>query len=153
LLLFGYADSIIIVEEVGLMNTLGEFIKERRLAKGLSKRALAEKAKISHTEVHRIENGDRKNPSVPVLNALADALGVPQEFMLEMAGYVTNKDEQVPLIERVFPDLKSEKQKDTVQKIVDGLSRSNELVDKDYDDLVDQVEMFLAYAKNKKNSK
>lgn len=135
------------------MNTLGEFIKERRMAKELSKRALAEKANISHTEVHRIENGDRKNPSVPVLNALADALGVPQEVMLEMAGYVTNKDEQVPLIERVFPDLKSDKQKDTVQKIVDGLSRSSELVDKDYDDLVDQVEMFLAYAKNKKNSK
>lgn len=135
------------------MNTLGEFIKERRIAKELSKRALAEKANISHTEVHRIENGDRKNPSVPVLNALADALGVPQEIMLQTAGYVTNKDEQVPLIERVFPDLKSDKQKDTVQKIVDGLSRSSELVDKDYDDLVEQVEMFLTYAKNKKNPK
>lgn len=135
------------------MNTLGDFIKERRLSKGLSKRSLAEKANISHTEVHRIENGDRKNPSVPVLNSLADALGVPQEVMLETSGYVTNKDDQVPLIERVFPDLKSEKQKDTVQKIVDGLSRSTELVDQDYDDLLDQVEMFLAYAKNKKNSK
>ena len=39
------------------MGNVGEVIKERRLAKGMSKRALAEKAGISHSEVHRIENG------------------------------------------------------------------------------------------------
>lgn len=134
------------------MNTLGEFIKERRLAKNLSKRALAEKAGISHTEVHRIENGERKNPSVPVLNSLADALGISKETLLQTAGYVNENQADVPLIERVFPDLKTEKQQNTVQKIVDGLSRSAELADTDYDDLVDQVEMFLAYAKKKRNS-
>jgi transcriptional regulator with XRE-family HTH domain len=134
------------------MNTLGELIKERRLAKNLSKRALAEKAGISHTEVHRIENGERKNPSIPVLNSLADALGISKETLLQTAGYVNENQADVPLIERVFPDLKTEKQQNTVQKIVDGLSRSAELADTDYDDLVDQVEMFLAYAKKKRNS-
>ena len=39
------------------MTTLGEFIKERREAKGWSKRRLATEANISHTEVHRIEIG------------------------------------------------------------------------------------------------
>ncbi len=61
------------------MSNVGEVIKERRLAKGMSKRALAEKAGISHSEVHRIENGERQNPSVPMLIALADALGIPQD--------------------------------------------------------------------------
>lgn len=55
--------------------------------------------------------------------------------------------------ERVFPDLKTEKQQETVQKIVDGLARNSDLEEKDYDDLVDQMEMFLAHAKKKKNSK
>lgn len=41
------------------MSNVGEVIKERRLVKGMSKRALAEKAGISHSEVHRIENGER----------------------------------------------------------------------------------------------
>ena len=116
------------------MTTLGEFIKERREAKGWSKRRLATEADISHTEVH------------------ADALGVPQEEMLRIAGYIDD-DENVPLIARVFPDLKTEKQQETVQKIVDGLARNSDLEDKDYDNLLDQMEMFLAHAKRQKDSK
>lgn len=133
------------------MNSIGNFIKERRLAKEWSKRALAEKAGISHSEVHRIENGERTNPSVPVLYSLAEALGIPKDEMLRHAGYRT-EDGDVSMIEKVFPDLKSEKQQQTAQKIVDGLSRNSDLKDTDYDDLVRQVEMFLEYAKKKRDS-
>ncbi|MDM5332852.1 MULTISPECIES: helix-turn-helix domain-containing protein [Bacillaceae] len=135
------------------MKSLGGFIKERREAKNWSKRRLATEADISHTEVHRIENGERKNPSVPVLNALATALDVPNEELLKIAGYITEENGDIPIIERVFPTLKTEKQQQTVQKIVDGLARNSDLEEEDYDDLVDQMEMFLAYAKNKKNSR
>ena len=128
------------------MGNVGEVIKERRLAKGMSKRALAEKAGISHSEVHRIENGERQNPSVPMLIALADALGIPQDDILMLAGYKTG-GESTPLIERVFPDLKTRKQQETAQKIVDGLSRNSDLKDSQYDELVRQVEMYLDYAK------
>jgi len=132
------------------MSTLGEFIKERRLAKEWSKRALAEKSGISHSEVHRIENGERTNPSVPVLNALAEALGVPKDDILRLAGYKAD-DGDVPLIEKVFPDLKTVKQQQTAQKIIDGLARSSDLKDIDYDKLVDQVEMYLEYVKKNRN--
>jgi len=130
------------------MNNIGNFIKERRLSKEWSKRALAEKAGVSHSEVHRIENGERVNPSVPVLYALADALGVPKEEILRHAGYKSD-DGDMPLIEKVFPDLKTEKQQQTVQKIVDGLSRNTDLKEEDYDGLVWQVEMFLNATKSK----
>jgi len=130
------------------MSIIGEFIKERRLSKVWSKRALAEKAGVSHSEVHRIENGERMNPSVPVLYSIADALGVPKEEILRHAGYKSD-DGDVPLIEKVFPDLKTEKQQQTVQKIVDGLSRNTDLKEDDYDGLVFQVEMFLNATKNK----
>lgn len=133
------------------MSDIGDFVKERRLAKALSKRSLAEKAGISHSEVHRIESGERVNPSVPVLNALAEALGVPKDDMLRLAGYKAD-DGDIPLIEKVFPDLKTEKQQKTAQKIVDGLSRNSDLKDTEYDDLVRQVEMFLEYAKKKRDS-
>ena len=133
------------------MSNIGKFIKDRRLAKEWSKRALAEKAGISHSEVHRIENGERTNPSVPVLNSLAEALGIPKDEILRQAGYRT-EDGDVPMIEKVFPDLKTEKQQETAQKIVDGLSRNSDLKDTDYDDLVRQVEMFLEYAKKKRDS-
>ena len=133
------------------MSKVGEFIRERRLAKGLSKRQLAEKAGISHSEVHRIENGERQNPSVPMLVALADALGIPQDDILVMAGYKKD-DNNIPLIERVFPDLKTQKQQETAQKIVDGLSRNSQLKDAQYDELVRQVEMYLDYAQKNPNS-
>lgn len=134
------------------MTALGNFVKERREAKGWSKRRLATEADISHTEVHRIESGERQSPSVPVLSALGEALGVPKEEMLRVAGYIDEHDESVSSIERAFPDLKTEKQRNTVRKIVDGLARNSDLEEKDYDDLVDQMEMFLAYAKKKKNT-
>ena len=131
------------------MSRVGEVIKERRMAKGMSKRALAEKAGISHSEVHRIENGERQNPSMPMLIALADALGIPQDDILMLAGYKSDT-ENTPLIERVFPDLKRPKQQEAAQKIVDGISRNSSLKDSQLDELVRQVDMFLAYAK--KNS-
>ena len=122
------------------MSKVGEFISQ-----------LAEKAGISHSEVHRIENGERQNPSVPMLVALADALGIPQDDILVLAGYKKD-DNNIPLIERVFPDLKTQKQQETAQKIVDGLSRNSQLKDAQYDELVRQVEMYLDYAKKNSNS-
>lgn len=124
------------------MNSIGEMIKGRRLHQGWSKRALAEKAKISYSEVHRIESGERINPSVPVLNALAEALGIPKDDLLLSAGY-KNDDGNIPMIERVFPELKTAKQQETAKKIIDGLSRNRYMNDDDYDRLIDQMEMFL----------
>ena len=132
------------------MNQLGSVIMERRLAKGWSKRALAEVANISHSEVHRIENGERENPSVPVLNSLADALGIPKDDMLRFAGYKQD-DSDKTVLERAFPDLKTEKQKEAAQKIIDGLCR-DDFPEEDYDGLVRHVEMFLEYAKKQKDT-
>ena len=134
------------------MNSLGEMVKDRRLSKGWSKRALAEKAGISHSEVHRIETGERTNPSVPVLNALAEALGIPKDDLLLVAGYKSD-DGDIPMIERVFPELKTEKQQQTAQKIIDGLARSSDMDDSDYDRLVEQMEMFFNYVKKKDDTK
>jgi transcriptional regulator with XRE-family HTH domain len=138
--------------EVETMNSLGEMIKDRRLSKGWSKRALAEKAGISHSEVHRIETGERTNPSVPVLNALAEALGIPKDDLLLVAGYKSDEGD-IPMIERVFPELKTEKQQQTAQKIIDGLARSSDMDDSDYDRLVEQMEMFFNYVKKKDDTK
>ena len=134
------------------MNSLGEMIKDRRLSKGWSKRALAEKAGISHSEVHRIETGERTNPSVPVLNTLAEALGIPKDDLLLIAGYKSD-DGDILMIERVFPELKTEKQQQTAQKIIDGLARSSDMDDSDYDRLVEQMEMFFNYVKKKDDTK
>lgn len=130
--------------------TLGEFVRSRRNEIEMSRNQLASKAGISHTEVHRIETGERKQPSLKVLCAVADALNVPQEDILKYAGYAPADDTSA--VERVFPGLKTPKQRETVERIADGLSRNADLRDEDLDDLYKQVEMFIEYAKRKKDS-
>ena len=117
--------------------TLGEFIKKKRTEIGMSRNLLATKTGISHTEVQRIETNERKMPSLKVLCALADALNVPQEDLLKVAGYAPGDD--MSATQRAFPGLKSKKQQETVEKIADGLSRNADLKDEDLDDLYKQV--------------
>ncbi len=130
--------------------TLGEYIKNKRTELGMSRNLLASKAGISHTEVQRIETSERKMPSLKVLCSLADALNIPQEEMLKVAGYAPADD--IPAVERAFHGLKTRKQQETVEKIADGLSRNADLKDEDLDDLFKQVEMFIEYAKREKDS-
>ena len=132
------------------MAELGKFLRERRKAKGLSMREVAEQSGISHAEVFRIESGRRAYPSICVLTALGKTLGIPDDEMLRLAGY--KSDDDVPLLEKVFPDLKTEKLQDTTQRIIDGIALDYDLEDSDYDDLVDHMERFLDYAKKKRNS-
>ena len=130
--------------------TLGEFIKTKRTELGMSRNLLAINTGISHTEVQRIETNERKMPSLKVLCALADALNVPQEDLLKVAGYAPGDD--MSPTQRAFPGLKTKKQQETVEKIADGLSRNADLKDEDLDDLFKQVEMFIEYAKKEKDS-
>ena len=131
--------------------TLGEFIKIKRTETGMSRNLLAAKAGISHTEVRRIETNERKMPSLKVLCALSDALNVPQEDLLKVAGYAPGDD--ISVTQRAFPGLRSKKQQETVEKIADGLSRNADLKDEDLDDLYRQVEMFIEYVKREKDSR
>ena len=76
------------------MNELGSLIKKRRQEKDFSIRKLAELAEISHTEIKRIEDGLRKQPSPQVLRAIAAALGTPYEELMAAAGYIDEVPEQ-----------------------------------------------------------
>lgn len=130
--------------------TLGEFIVKRRKELDMTRHALAVAAGISHTEVNRIEIGDRKQPSLKVINALASALSVPAEELMKLAGYMPADD--VSAVERAFPGLKTEKQRQTVETIVEGLSRNSELADEDLDELCKQLDRIIVYAKSKRDS-
>ena len=131
--------------------TLGEFIKKRRGDMDMSRNQLATKAGISHTEVHPIETGERKQPSLKVLCAIADALNLPQEELMKVAGYSPSDD--TTAVERLFPGLKTPKQQETIGRIADGLSRNADLKDEDLDDLYRQVEVFIEITKRKQGSK
>lgn len=66
--------------------SLGEYIAEKRKAKGWSQRDLAAASNISNAEISRLESGKRKEPSPSVLKDIAKALGVQFEELLQAAG-------------------------------------------------------------------
>ncbi|HRH65177.1 MAG TPA: helix-turn-helix domain-containing protein [Bacteroidia bacterium] len=64
-----------------LVKHLGEAIKNRRKELGITQPHLAEIAKVSTNTLYKLERG-QGNPSLEVLNKLADVLGL--ELVLEV---------------------------------------------------------------------
>jgi len=57
-------------------------LKMKRREKGLTQDELAKRAKLTKPYLSQLENGVRKNPSLPALKRIAKALGVPVTELL-----------------------------------------------------------------------
>ncbi|WP_427108467.1 helix-turn-helix domain-containing protein [Lysinibacillus xylanilyticus] len=66
---------------------IGTFIKEKRKAKSLTLRELANSINLSHSYLSQIENGQRK-ASPELLEKLSKVLDVEYMHLLEEAGYI-----------------------------------------------------------------
>jgi transcriptional regulator with XRE-family HTH domain len=74
------------------VTALGEFIRSQRRIADLSQRELARLADLSDAYLSQLERGLHE-PSVRVLNGLAQALNVPSDKLL---GYLGRHDETAP---------------------------------------------------------
>jgi transcriptional regulator with XRE-family HTH domain len=70
-----------------VVGSLGEYLKEQRLASRLSLRQLADQVGVSNPYLSQIERGLRR-PSAEVLNQLAKALRISAEQLYVQAGIV-----------------------------------------------------------------
>lgn len=101
MLLLGSKNVIILLmrKEGTLLNTLASYVKTKREECEMSVRKLAEKAEISHTEIKRIEDGTRKQPSPKILKLIAAALNVPYNDIMVAAGYLSEAEsEELPTV-------------------------------------------------------
>lgn len=73
---------------------LGNFLKQKRKEKHLTVRQLAAKAKISYSELSKIENGKTATPST--LRKLSPYLSLPIETLLSTAGFSFKVDTDSP---------------------------------------------------------
>lgn len=67
---------------------VGDLIRLTRRKRNLSQRRLSLLTGISNTEIKRIEDGTRKNPSPRVLKLLSEALGLSYDDLMKAAGYL-----------------------------------------------------------------
>lgn len=77
----------------------GIWLKQLRVSKGLSLKGLEEKCGVTASYIHRLETGARKTPTIPVVEKLAEALGVNTREFLEKLNiteqYKSNKVESL----------------------------------------------------------
>jgi transcriptional regulator with XRE-family HTH domain len=73
--------------------SLGELLKELRLANGLTLRDVEGITGISNAYLSQVENGQIKQPSPNFLHKMAGALDYPYESLMEKAGYVVPRKE------------------------------------------------------------
>ena len=73
------------------VESLGDYLKEQRIAARLSLRQLAEQAGVSNPYLSQIERGLRK-PSADVLQQIAKALRISAEQLYIRAGIISPED-------------------------------------------------------------
>ncbi|HWE63389.1 MAG TPA: helix-turn-helix transcriptional regulator [Chloroflexota bacterium] len=61
---------------------LGERVRKRRRALGLTAKALAKAAGVSTSYISQVERGHQKDPSLPAVRRLADALSMDMHALL-----------------------------------------------------------------------
>jgi transcriptional regulator with XRE-family HTH domain len=72
------------------LEVLGAYIRAQRLAAGLSLRDLAERTELSNAYLSQVERGLHE-PSLSVLRAVAQALGLSLEALLAHAGVLDDE--------------------------------------------------------------
>jgi transcriptional regulator with XRE-family HTH domain len=73
------------------LSGLGAHIRQAREAAGLTLRQLAEVVGTSHSNLVKIENGQRENPPAELLQSIADALEIGATDLLGFVGVTRPK--------------------------------------------------------------
>jgi len=87
-------------------NNLGRIIKERRKAKNLTLKRLADMSGVHLAHLGRIERGERF-PSAHVLRVLAEPLGFAEIDLFKLAGFLS-RDESVDRLDKLKKEIKRE---------------------------------------------
>jgi transcriptional regulator with XRE-family HTH domain len=66
---------------------IGEYLKAKREALGISQRRLALRIGINHSYLARLEAGDYARPATTILHRLAEALDLDPEDLFALAGH------------------------------------------------------------------
>lgn len=131
--------------------SLGKFLQNRREEKHLTVRQLAAKAKISYSELSKIENGKSVTPST--LRRLSPHLSIAYDILMSKAGYSFQTDTDSP----IYLDLEGNKinlEKHALKlytRNVDLFFHLDQWINDSSDDDIELLIQFLCILKRKKS--
>lgn len=89
-----------------MQKKVGELIKEGREKQNLSMRQLAELAKVSHSDISRIESGEREVPNPKILRKISKYIDVNYNDLMYAAGLGFQVTPLNPFLKRYYSSLK-----------------------------------------------
>ena len=89
-----------------MQTKVGELIKEGREKQNLSMRQLAELAKVSHSDISRIESGEREVPNPKILRKISKYIDVNYTDLMYAAGLGFQVTPLNPFLKRYYSSLK-----------------------------------------------
>lgn len=114
------------------MINIGEYIRKKRMERGLSARELARRSGVSQPYLSQLENGKNENPSIEILKKLAKALNISYVELMAIAGYMGDISKEADAITfQILMDNCIEEQKKTHLEMIYNFC-------KDFIDMYDQ---------------
>mgnify|MGYP002707846612 FL=1 len=108
--------------------TVGQMIAEAREKAGLSKNQLGELAGVSHTEISRIESGEREIPNPKTLRKISKHIGVNYNDLMYAAGLGMQVTPLNPFLKRYYSSLKGAELDEALINTLGSIDNWNALV-------------------------
>ena len=106
---------------------VGELVQKGREEQNLSMRQLAELAKVSHSDISRIESGEREVPNPKILRKISKYIGVNYNDLMYASGLGAQVSPLNPYLIEHYRKLKGEDLKKALDSIESNIS-NNEVV-------------------------
>ena len=114
---------------------VGELIKKGREEKNLSMRQLAELAKVSHSDISRIESGEREVPNPKILRKISQHIGINYNDLMYAAGLGFQVTPLNPFLINYYSGLKGD-------QIVDAILNTSSVI-KNWEEMIEQFKKDL----------
>lgn len=108
--------------------TVGEIIAEARETVGISKNQLAEKTKISHTEIARIESGEREVPPSKTLRKISKYIGINYNDLMYASGQGALISPLNPYLIEHYSSLKGNDLKEALNNVESAIKNNNVVI-------------------------
>lgn len=111
------------------MTKVGELIQKGREENNLSMRQLAELAHVSHSDISRIESGEREVPNPKILRKISKYIGVNYNDLMYASGLGVQISPLNPYIIEHYRKLKGEDLKNAINSIRSNTNNNNILIE------------------------
>lgn len=107
---------------------VGELVQKGREEQNLSMRQLAELAKVSHSDISRIESGEREVPNPKVLRKISKYIGVNYNDLMYASGLGAQVSPLNPYLIEYYSKLKGYDLKKAMDSIESNMSNNDVVI-------------------------